>query len=60
MNYLREGKHEGENFEPQIEVLKTLIDKTKYNNQLITFIVSSPELRTYFRSFLNSSAVSWI
>lgn len=43
-----------------METLKGLIEKTKYNNQLITLIISNPELRPYFSQFLGSYAAGWV
>jgi hypothetical protein len=60
MNCLRDARQEGENCEPQLNALKGLVDRTKFNNQLVTLIVANPELRPYFRNFLNSNAASWV
>ena len=41
LNFLRDAKQDGENCEPQMAALRTLIDKTKFNNQLVTMIISN-------------------
>lgn len=60
LNFLREAKQDGENCESQVNTLKTLIDRTKFNNQLVTLIVANTDLRPFFRSFLNSNAAEWV
>jgi hypothetical protein len=60
LNFLRDAKQDGENCEPQMSSLRGLIDRTKFNNQLVTMIIGNEDLRPSFRSFLASSAASWV
>jgi hypothetical protein len=59
-NYLRELQLEGEQLQESANELRGLIEKTRYNNQLIADIVRSPHLRTYFRDFLTLPAHVWV
>lgn len=60
LNFLRDAKQDGENCEPQMNTLRGLIDRTKFNNQLVTMIIGNEDLRPSFRNFLASSAASWV
>ncbi len=54
LNYLREG------CEAQVGALRALIDRTKFNNHLVSLVVANDELRPFFRAFLASSAPTWV
>lgn len=59
-NYLRELQLEGEQLQESANELRGLVEKTRYNNQLIADIVGSPHLRSYFRDFLTLPAHVWV
>lgn len=54
LNFLREG------CEAQVGTLKSLIDRTKFNNHLVSLVVANDDLRPFFRAFLASSAPQWV
>lgn len=60
LGYVKELKQEGMEIEKNIDLLKGLIAKTKFNNQLVSDIIKSDELRNYFREFLSQSATAWV
>lgn len=40
--------------------LRELIEKNKYNNQLVNEIIECGELRNYFKEFLSQFALNWV
>lgn len=60
MNFLKDRKREGHNFETQIESIKSLIEKTKFNNHLLHEIISNQDFRPHFRDFLSNHARLWV
>lgn len=60
LKYLRAIKEEGKETEQQINLLKDLINAKKYNNQLVTSIITEESLRNYFKRFLVEEANAWL
>lgn len=58
--YLKAYKDEGKEVDYQLNTLKNLINAKKYNNQLVTAIISDEALRCYFKHFLTVEAGDWL
>lgn len=60
LKYLRNINEDSRETEHHINLLKDLINAKKYNNQLVTSIVTQEVLRTYFKRFLVEEANVWL